>query len=555
MIDRVKAAYQALFGPPESTALKIVSLPAAGRIDPVPRSLPIGYDYDYGVNIVHQPRASELVTFRTLRNLAKNCDLIRIAIQMRKDQIRGLRWDIVVKPGHNADDLAERQDQIRKFFSRIDPENDHNFNDFMASWLEDLLVIDAAVTYVQKDRAGRLVGLSQVDGATVKPVITDRGYVPRPPLPAYAQVVDGSITGTFTRDEMIYCQYNPQADNVYGMSPVEMIITAAHISLKRQLYHLTYYTEGSVPDYLLVAPPDWNTEQIRQVQEYLDTYLSGNNAKRHKMKLVPSGINPHPMKQADFTTAVDEWLARIIAAAFNTAPHVLLKQRTKQQAEALEDQQDDLGLQPLKNYIAEFFTKRIIEDLFHEEGLAFSWLSEKKETEEQNLRRVKAMIPTGATGIDEVRESEGKAPLGVPPYIQLPNAIIFLTDEVRRRIASGELQFFNGDGVGGKLMGPEEQARLQASSRPQPAPGKPAAKPATGAKKSLAEEDVILCMDELRKWEKVARREPSREFVCRFLPEEVEAELKAALSACKGEDDVRAAFKAARSREEFGDAV
>src|SRR5436189_1818892 len=54
------------------------------------------FDYPTGVNLNYNPRSNESVSFAVLRALADNCDLMRIAIESRKDQMSSLDW--VVRP-------------------------------------------------------------------------------------------------------------------------------------------------------------------------------------------------------------------------------------------------------------------------------------------------------------------------------------------------------------------------------------------------------------------------------------------------------------------------
>jgi hypothetical protein len=41
-----------------------------------------------------------------------------------------------------------------------------------------------------------------------------------------------------------------------------------NIALRRQLWQLDYFTEGSIPDALIGVPQSWTPDQIRQFQDY-----------------------------------------------------------------------------------------------------------------------------------------------------------------------------------------------------------------------------------------------------------------------------------------------
>src|SRR5438105_7534227 len=51
-----------------------------------------------------------------------------------------------------------------------------------------LLVLDAPALEIRRNRAGEVIGLDVVDGATIKLLIDDTGRRPRPPAPAYEQI-------------------------------------------------------------------------------------------------------------------------------------------------------------------------------------------------------------------------------------------------------------------------------------------------------------------------------------------------------------------------------
>ncbi|MDE2470652.1 MAG: hypothetical protein KGL35_18390, partial [Bradyrhizobium sp.] len=52
------------------------------------------FDYPVGANLFYTPRGSEFTSFEQLRMLADNCDLVRLAIETRKDQLAGLAWTV-----------------------------------------------------------------------------------------------------------------------------------------------------------------------------------------------------------------------------------------------------------------------------------------------------------------------------------------------------------------------------------------------------------------------------------------------------------------------------
>jgi len=58
-------------------------------------------------------------------------------------------------------------------------------------------------------------------------------------------------------------------------------------ALRRQLWQLDYFTEGSIPDALIGVPQGWTPDQIKQFQDYWDTEFAGDLARRRRAKFVP----------------------------------------------------------------------------------------------------------------------------------------------------------------------------------------------------------------------------------------------------------------------------
>ena len=50
------------------------------------------FDYPSGTNLTGVPRAYEAVSFQQMRDLADSLDLVRVAIETRKDQVSKTPW-------------------------------------------------------------------------------------------------------------------------------------------------------------------------------------------------------------------------------------------------------------------------------------------------------------------------------------------------------------------------------------------------------------------------------------------------------------------------------
>ena len=194
--------------------------------------------------------------------------MLRLVIETRKDQMERQRWRIrpragkLKRNGASLDaDTRARIAAIEHFFHK--PDGVTRWKTWLRALLEDMFVIDAATLFCQRTRSGQLFALHQLDGATIKRVIDDWGRTPLPYTdadgmivypPAYQQVLKGMPAVNYSARDIIYRPRNVRAHKVYGYSPVQQVLMTVNIALRRQLWQLDYFTEGSVPDALIGVP-------------------------------------------------------------------------------------------------------------------------------------------------------------------------------------------------------------------------------------------------------------------------------------------------------------
>lgn len=192
----------------------------------------------------------KLADFATLRLYSDLYSVARACIQLRKDEIIGIAWDIA--PTRDAAkamrgdrkamrDFGERRAKLLKFFSKPDS-NYHDFGSWMSAMLEDLFVIDALSLYLAPSRlpgkgvlGSDLAALEVIDGSTIRPLINLRGGKPEPPNPAYqsyqygvprvdlltlfsgddAKDMDGPVK-QYRGDQLYYLPRWPRSWTVYG---------------------------------------------------------------------------------------------------------------------------------------------------------------------------------------------------------------------------------------------------------------------------------------------------------------------------------------------------
>jgi hypothetical protein len=378
------------------------------------------WDFPVGYNLEIQPRAYEPIGFHTLRALAENLDLLRLAIETRKDQLAKMPWGI--KPKMLLDGSAATKDddpvieEITDFFragaripgtiSRV-----KNWGTWSRMIVEDMLVLDAASLYCNRTYGGKLLSLDPTDGSTIKPVIDDWGDTPSPPVPAYQQVLKGFPAVDLTTDDLIYAPRNIRTHKVYGYGPVEQVIMTANIAMRRELFQLDWYTEGTQPEGIIGTPKEWTQKQIADFQNAWDAQLAGNSGARRRMKFVPGEVGKTyvALKEPDLTGKTDEWLIRVICYAFSLSPQAFISMMNRATAETAHDAALQEGLVPLQTWLKDLIDDVIVR-FWPKAKVEFQWSDDRQVDPVAQETVISGYVKAGIISINEGRDQLGLDP-------------------------------------------------------------------------------------------------------------------------------------------------
>jgi hypothetical protein len=223
-----------------------------------PRDLRVRqYAYQPGANIIWTPGSDTgAAGFPILREVADSWDMLRIVIETVKDRLceGELEFRLVPQPGESKTELKQRSqddtrlDQLVKFFKC--PDGRHSWEVWLRMLLEDMLVLDAMVVYLERDKSGKIASLVPVDGATINRMLTDQGFTPPPPGEAYQQVLYGLPAVPLTTDDIVYTMRNERTWRRYGYGPVEQMLTIIANGLNKQSFDLKYWCYSADTEYL-----------------------------------------------------------------------------------------------------------------------------------------------------------------------------------------------------------------------------------------------------------------------------------------------------------------
>lgn len=489
-------------------------IPAGQPVQDPRHAAPIRWSFPYANNQVWTPRGKAKTPFALLRALADTDDIIRICIETRKDQMSSLGWDIVPRDKKQGAELAAKINAARAFFQK--PDRRRDFSTWLRMAIEDVLVVDALSIYCRRTRGGGLYSLELKDGTTFLPLLDEDGDTPLPPRTAYRQIIFGipMIGGDCTIEQLLYRPRTVRTHTPYGLSPTEAVLLTVNAALNRQVFNLQYYTEGNIPEGLLMAPKDFTTAQMVEFQDYLDDYLTGNLAARRRLKVVAAGSEVHEFKDPDFTTTFDEWLLKVRCAAFAVPPQEI--GFTADVNKATGEQQENVayrrGVKPLG-----LFFKGIFDEALVMLGLAdLEWVWTGGEAEDKKIQAEvdRIYVDMGKVSVDELRARDGQEPIGLGPYVAT-------------------------------AMGPVFVEELLNGGTPDDDPNTTDDKDPPQAKGNATDDEAVTeaAMADLRKWRAVAikcvqAQKPVREFASDVIPFELYARVQYFLKLVEGSGDV-----------------
>ena len=119
------------------------------------------------------------ISFLTLRLMSYKCTPVRAIIQLRRDQVPQIGWEIRLKDAKKKPNPVQQEkiDYITRLFKKpVDnPYRKILWSSFVKPLIEDRLALDAMTFEKVKNRRGIIKELWPVDGATVKPNMNEWG--------------------------------------------------------------------------------------------------------------------------------------------------------------------------------------------------------------------------------------------------------------------------------------------------------------------------------------------------------------------------------------------
>lgn len=439
IIQAFREAKDALYRPPRT----VIDLPNNLFPDPLqpvqpmgpPGAEPLSFSFNFGQNLSFTPRTDAFYSAGDLRYYSRY-PIARICIENNKDMLTRMDWRVQLKPlpGETSKARAERSKndekivKLNNFFER--PNQDNNWSDFIRPVLEDMLVIDAPSVFVGRTINGEVAELRWVDGASIVRMVDEHGWTPKPPYTAYQQLWEGYPRVDLSTDQLIYKPRNivPRSGSIasylYGCSPTEQIVDEIKVGQARLEFIYNFYAEGNIPGGLLFAPVGTSPDKIREAQQWLDSDLAGQLAKRRRLQILQGFQADGNKEQVIFpkeptlSDIFDEAHIRKICFAYGTSPQRLMRMMNRASAQVSQDSAQQEGTLPFLNWLKGLMD-HIVQIILKEPDYEFAFEPFRELDQLKQSMADERDIKVGLYTRNEIRERRGDDPRPEPEADEL----------------------------------------------------------------------------------------------------------------------------------------
>lgn len=373
---------------------------------------PRSFQYISSVNSTMSPRlAYGLVAFSELRSYAESVPEVSMCLRLLTEEMKAFVPTIV--------DMEDSEVKDSKYdWMTKRPDGFNPFPVWLSKFLYNTLIYDAGCAYMVRNSMKKIVGSRVIDGSTIFVVIDERGEQPRPPAPAFQQIIWGVPRLFMNTRQLWYKPRHLRADAPYGRSPIEDSLPAVKLLQSLWDYEYQKYQVGNIPEMVFTVPENWkdNVDAILEFELAFNARMAGNNEERARARFLPAGMNALNTKELSFNKESYDSATNAVRMSFGILQSEVGEGPNsglggKGYAEAMQSAFYRMGLAPLISYVESHFNDIIA--MNGDDGVKFKMefpaesLDPSKEEEKFATR-----FQIGGIKRDEYRQGIGMEALG-----------------------------------------------------------------------------------------------------------------------------------------------
>lgn len=348
-----------------------------------------------------------------LRRFAET-PLVRRAINVIKDRIAAMDWQVRVRRDARIEDLADAQAKLQALRRMLEePNPSDTFRALLEQALEDALT--AGFGAIEMELTGdpsRPAMLWAVDGATIR---MNAKWDGDPDTARYAQVPVGQMETNavdLRDDQLMYIRLNPRSFTPFGLGPLEVAFETVNQFLSAHRF-AGKLAANAVAQYALWLNEATPTQHDRLIRWWQDEIEGTGRVPVLSTEQKPEVLRFAQGTDADLRLAWQEFLIRMVANAFGLPPLLLGLEADVNQSTAAEmaDEAFRGAISPLATLVAAHITRDLLGKCigWREFEFVFNELSARDEKTELDVQV--RLLQAGVLTVNEVRAMRGMCQL------------------------------------------------------------------------------------------------------------------------------------------------
>jgi HK97 family phage portal protein len=341
--------------------------------------------------------------------------VIRHAIDLIRNQVSKLDWDIQPLPGKKFTAAQMKQVEIAKNVFRR-PNVDDNFMTFTGQMIEDMLCIGSGTFEIKKwdGNTDNPYLLYPVDASSIQIYLDWNGS---PTSKRYAQEDLQGRQIDFTPQEMMMMKFTPRTNTPFGIGPVESAYQIIQYLLDAQAY-AGKTASSSTPKKLLYMGAEVTDTQLKEFRLYWQDSVEG----RSNQPIIggTDKVESIELGAADDQSLYLQWQATLVSIVANAFGLDAMKfgaflTMSRSSGETLDSMSDEASIRPMAHSLEHYYTQLL--ELFGLGGVAeFKFMFITSMDDKKSMSAVHQIyLNADVYTINEVRAEIGLPPLEKDP--------------------------------------------------------------------------------------------------------------------------------------------